>query len=164
MADTKVDTSRISFGEMVAAVSAGALVIVMLLPWFKLDVESPNALDLDGNAWQALGFIDVVLFFAAMAIIALAVVKAVEPDLLGELPWPPANVAIGAGALAAALVLFRLISPPELDFGDFTGFDIGTTREIGAFLGLGASLGMLAGGWLQLRESAAEPPVAPSGP
>ena len=147
---------------MVAAAGGGLLVIVMLLPWFSLGVESSSALDLDGNAWQALGFIDVVLFFSAVVVIGLAVVKAAEPDLLRELPWPAANVALGAGALATALVILRLISPPELDFGEFTGFDIVTTREIGVFLGLIASLVMLAGGWLQLRESAT--PAATAAP
>jgi len=154
---TKVDTSRVSFGEMISAAAGGLLVIAMLLPWFSFDVEVSRLMALDRNAWQALGFIDVVVFFAAMAVIALAVVRAVEPELLGELPWPPAHVALGAGALALALIVFRLISPPELAFGDFTGFEIATSREIGIFLAFGASLGMLAGGWLQLRESTPEP-------
>lgn len=146
---------------MISAASGGVLVVVMLFPWFSLDTEASSTFDLDGNAWQALGFIDVVLFFAAIAVIALVVVKAAEPALLKELPWPPANVALVAGGLAAFLILFRLVSPPELDFGDFTGFEIGTNREIGVFLGLVASFGILAGGWLQTRESA--PPAAPAG-
>src|SRR5688500_4219031 len=107
---------------MVSAASAGALVLVMLLPWFS--IEGVGGGDLDGNAWQALGFIDVVVFFAAIAVIALVVVKAAEPALLRELPWPPANIALGAGALAAVVILFRLVSPPELDLGDITGFDL----------------------------------------
>lgn len=163
MTDTRVDTSRITFGEMIAAACGGALIVVMLFPWFSVDTETSSAFDLDGNAWQALGFIDVVIFFAAIAVIGLVVVKAAEPDALRELPWPPANVTLVAGALTALLILFRLISPPELDIGDFTGFDFGTKREIGVFLGLVAALGMLGGGLLQTRESAPAAPAAPAG-
>ena len=152
MAQTQVDTARVTFGEMVAAAGGLALIVVMLLPWFSVD--APGAIGLEGNAWEALGFIDVVIFFAAVAVIAIAVVKAAEPAALQELPWPPANIALGAGGIAALLILFRLLSPPELEIGDFTAFDLETNREIGVVLGLVAALGMLLGGWLQQREAA----------
>jgi hypothetical protein len=145
---------------MIAAAASGVLIVSMLFPWFSIDTDSASGFDLDGNAWEALGFIDVAVFFAAIAVIGLVVVKAAEPALLKELPWPPANVALTAGAVATVLILFRVISPPELDFGDFTGFDFDTNREFGLFLGLAAALGMLAGGWLQLRESAPAAPAA----
>ena len=152
MADTRIDTSRITLGEMVAAAAAGALVIVMLLPWFSVDVEAAPGLDLDGNAWQTLGYTDVVMFLAAMAVIAIVVVKAIEPDALRELPWQPANVVLGAAALCVLLISYRLISPPELEIVQFSGIDVATKREPGLLLGFAASLAMLAGGWLQRRE------------
>lgn len=160
MAQTQVDTARVTLGEMVAAGSGLALVVCMLLPWFSVD--APGAIGLEGNAWEALGFIDVVIFFAAVAVIAIAVVKAAEPAALRELPWPPANVALVAGGVAALLILFRLLSPPELEIGDFTAFDLETNREIGAMLGFVAALGMLVGGWLQQREDAELASAAPA--
>jgi hypothetical protein len=149
-----VDTSRVSVGEMVAAVSALALFIFMFLPWFGVDsVEGFGVGDIgiDANAWEAFSFIDILLFLAVVVVIGLVLASAAAstPDL----PQPPATVIAAAGALAVVLILFRLIFPPGVDTGVDVDVDMG--RKIGAFLGLIAAAGIAYGGWRAMNEGQA---------
>lgn len=137
--------SRLSFGERVAAGSGLALVIVMFLPWYGRDI----GLGTDNrSAWQAFGFIDLLLFVAAAMAIGIPLARA-----SGALPrnpaLPPAQVVAAAGALAALLVLFRILDLP------FEGeAAVETGRKIGVFLGLIASAGIAFGGYTAMNERA----------
>jgi hypothetical protein len=147
-----VDTSRVSVGEMIAAVSALALFIFMFLPWFGVDsVEGFGVGDIgiDANAWEAFSFIDILLFLAIVVVVGLVLAgaAAATPDL----PQPPAKVIAAAGALAVVLVLFRLIFPPGVDTAVDVDVDLG--RKIGAFLGLIAAAGIAYGGWRAMNEA-----------
>lgn len=135
-----MDTSRISFGEMVAGVSAGVLLIVMFLPWYGQKELAGTV-----NAWQAFHLIDFLLFLVVILAVAMVLVRAaaaMPPDL----PAPPGLIVAGAGALAVLLILFRLLDPPG--FGVFED----TTRKIGVFLGLVAAIGITFGGYTAAAE------------
>jgi hypothetical protein len=161
-----MDTSKLTLGEQIAAASGIALLIVMFLPWYGIDVNvGPISASESANAWEALSFIDILLFLIALVAIAVPVAKA-----MGSLPdevFGPLLVLV-AGGLGVLLVLFRLIDLPTPDISA-AGVDFG--RKIGIFLGLIATAGIAYGGWRANEEStvgttaaAASPPPAPDPP
>ena len=132
-----------NLGRAVAGGSGLALLLFMFLPWFGGDrlVELPTAgvVTAEGessDAWESFAVIDLILFATAAVAISYA---------LTELP--PPIVVTAAGALATALVVFRIVDPPSLN--TLVGqVDSGVGRRIGVFLGLLASAGIAAGGYL----------------
>lgn len=151
-----MDTSRISFGEMVAAASGVGLLLFMFFPWYGFggkSVEVPGSGTIstpgaDVNAWEALSFIDLVLFLVAALAIALAVARAADAMPSG-LPAPPATIVLAAGGLAVLLVLYRIFDVPV---PDIEGFENG--RKIGIFLALLAAGGIAFGGYTAMNERA----------
>jgi hypothetical protein len=81
-----VDTSKISFGEMVAASSAGVLFVVMFFPWFGASAEVSGGKIQGGNAnaWQAFSLIDILLFLVIAVTIGLVIARAA-----GKIPSEP---------------------------------------------------------------------------
>lgn len=145
-----MDTSKISFGEMVAGASALALFVFMLLPWYGAEASfggvSANA---NTNAWGAFSLIDIILFLVILVTIGLVVARATGN--MPDLPQPPGLIVAGAGALALLLILFRLIVVPDGGV-DVDGVDF--SRKIGIFLGLLAAAGITFGGWTAMNERA----------
>ena len=125
--------STLSSGELVGAVSGLGLLVASFLPWY-------SAGDTDATAWQAFSVIDLVLLAAAVVSVSVAVVVLTRLSV----SYPPAgsSVAAGFGAAAVVCVLYRLIDPPA------SGVDL----EIGAWIGLIASAGVLVGGYLGMQE------------
>jgi hypothetical protein len=160
-----VDTSKLSLGDQIAAASGIALLIVMFLPWYGVDVNvGPLSASESANAWEALSFIDILLFLIALVAIGVPVAKS-----MGSLPEdvPGALLVLAAGGLGVLLVLFRLIDLPTPDLSA-PGVDFG--RKIGIFLGLVATAGIAYGGWRANEESpvgsttATSPPPPPPPP
>lgn len=131
-------------GQKIAAGSALVLFIALFLPWYGVKVKALGAsvsLQDSASAWEAFGFIDILLFLAAATVIA--VVAAGAAGALPELPVPAGMIILGAGGLALLLVLFRLIdSPAPNDLPE----QIDITRKFGIFVGLLAAGGMVYGG------------------
>ena len=156
-----MDTSRISFGEMVAAASGVALFIFMFLPWYGVE-------DVEGslNAWEALSFIDIVLFLVVVVAVGVAVARAGN-NMPSDLPAPPGTIVMLAGALAVLLIVFRLIVTPDLggDVAEAFNVEVDTTRKIGIFLALIAAAGIAFGGYTATNERAegTAPPAGPAG-
>lgn len=157
-----MDTSRISFGEMVAAASGVALIIVMFLPWYGVEVSGFSD---DASAWKAMGFIDILLFLIALVAIGVAAARAagVMPP---NLPAPPGQIVAAAGALALVLVIFRIIDIPHEDVPSAFEDEVDFSRKIGAFLGLIAAGGIAFGGYTAMNEraSGAAPPAGGTTP
>lgn len=148
-----MDFSRVRTGEMIAGVSGIALFIFMFFKWFGVDapdVTIPQGVPFDGfevasvTAWRAFDFIDIVLLLAVIAGVGLMLLSAAQANV--NLPVAASAITAALGILATLLVLYRIIDPPELA----AGFD--TTRKIGVFLGLIASVGIAVGGWLAMQE------------
>ena len=182
-----MDLSRLGLGERIAAVAALVLLVSMyIFGWFSLDgVSVPdtelgqglefaeddledfgNGEDTALNAWESFAFIDMLLFLACVAALVVAGLRATG----NQVPSGGATAVFGLGALAAALVLFRLISPPDLMPGSFPeGFDLVLEigRGIGAFIGLAAAAAIAYGGYLMMareQEGAAQRPEQASPP
>lgn len=144
---------------MVAAASGAALFVFMFFDWygFKVDTGFGVVATASGvDAWQSLSLIDLVLFLVCLVAVGAAALRAA--DAMPELPWPPGRIVAGAGALAVALVLFRIFVSP-VDAGEATD----VSRKFGIFLSLIAAGGIAAGGYLAMQERAGGPsPPAPS--
>ena len=159
-----MDTSKLSFGEMVAGVSGAVLIFFMfILDWWGYDVGAEGSSASAGaSAWQWLSFLDIVLFLIGLIAVGVAVARAT--DSMPELPQPPGLIVAGAGALAVLIILFRILIPGDGPAGDLGGLaDLDSTRKIGAFLGLIAAGGIAFGGWTAMNERASgqAPPASP---
>lgn len=151
-----MDTNRISQGEIIAAVAALVLFIVMFITWFSLSADGEGEIFLDAagvdtgvNAWQAFGFIDIVLFVTILVAVGGALVAANATSV--NTPVAVSAITAGLGILSFLLVLFRVISPPGSgDIPDAAG--IGIDRGIGVWLGLILTAAIAFGGWRAMEE------------
>jgi hypothetical protein len=155
-----VDTSKLSVGDQIAAVSGIVLLIALFSPWYGVDVNLGGfSASESASAWEALDFIDIVLFLIAVVAVGVPLAKA-GGSLPDELPGP--LLVLAAGGLGVLLVLFRLIDLPTPDVG---GEGVDFSRKFGLFLGLIAAGGIAYGGWRANEETAttaaAPPPAAP---
>ena len=152
-----MDTSKVSFGEMVAGVSGALLILFMLiLDWWGYDVgEGALSASAGASAFQWLSLLDIILLLIGLIAVGLTVARA--SGNMPELPQPPGLIIAAAGALAVLIILFRIVIPGDGPAGDLVGLagaDISSTRKIGAFLGLIAAGGIAFGGWTAMNERA----------
>jgi hypothetical protein len=134
-------------GEKIAGASGVALILIMFIfDWFSVSAEGGIGPSFGGNAWEVFGGIDIVLFLAALAGIALAAMALTQSNV--DIPVALSAITAGLGVLATVLVLFRIISPPDGGLDDLV--DVG--RSIGVFLGLIAAAGVAYGGWTAMQE------------
>ena len=160
-----MDTSRLSVGDQIAAASGVVLLIALFLPWYGVDVDLGGIAtgSASASAWEALGFIDILLFLVAVVAIGVPVAKATG-SLPDDVPGP--LLVLVAGGVGVLLVLFRIIDLPTPDLGG--GIDF--SRKFGIFLGLVAAVGVAYGGWRANEEApvgstqAAAPPPPPPAP
>jgi hypothetical protein len=135
-------------GNVIAALSGLALIVIMFLSWFEAGGGSTTAiivgLDTTENAWQAFQFTDWILFLTAVAAIGAAVLSARGTS--SQAPLRPEALAFALGALSTLLVLFRILNPVA-----------DAERKLGLFLGFLASAGIAAGSLMAMREGVAEP-------
>ena len=128
-----MDLRRLRHGEWIAGVSGVALLVAMFLDWY-------SAGDAAANAWNSLTVIDVFLAIAALFGIALFALAATQrtpavPQAVGQLGVPFAIV-------ASILVLIRLLDlPGAVD-----------ARELGLYIGVAATLGVLVGLWRSIGD------------
>jgi hypothetical protein len=141
-----MDLSRLNTGEKVAGVSGVLLFIFMFVDWYGIKGSVGGA-----DAWQAFGFIDIVLLVVAVAAVGLALLGPSQSEF--GTPFVASAIVTSLGALAVVLVLIRLIDPPDLGVLSFGGPPLETTRKIGVWLGLITSIGVAAGGYLAMRET-----------
>jgi hypothetical protein len=152
-------------GELVAGAGGLVLLLAMFLPWFGLNGRArvPGSGEVitvgRGNidAWEAFSGIDVLLLLVAALAIALLVLAVVST------PSPELAVAVsGASALAALLIVYRLIVVPDLPIGDPGDTAYETGRRLGAFFGLLCTAGIAWGaGRAGAAAAAAEPSAEP---
>jgi hypothetical protein len=156
LAGTQFDTTRIRFGDMIAAGAGLLLLISLFLKWYKVSAEGLVDVSASVSGWEALGFIDILLFLIAIIAIAVAVARAA--NVMPSLPVSTGLLILGLGVIALLLVLFRLLSIPDEGAGDLPGVDVG--RSFGIFVALIAAIGVTVGGWLGWNEEGRPSPGA----
>lgn len=145
-----MDTSKISFGEMIAGAAAVVLFIVMFVPWYGASASVAGfSASANASAWQAFSFVDILLLLVVLVTIGLVVARATGN--MPPLPQPPGLIIAVAGVLAVVLILFRLLVVPD---GGVSGVNVDISRKIGIFLGLIAAAGVAFGGWTAMNERA----------
>ena len=118
----RLDSSKITFGELVALASGLVLLIALFLNWFEA-----------ASAWQALNVVDFLL--ALMALVAMGVALSGAAGV--ELGLPRVSIA-ALGAVALVIVLTFLL---EAD-----------ARGFGLFLAVLAAGGLTYGGYTASRD------------
>jgi hypothetical protein len=128
-----MDLRRLRAGEWIVGVSGLVLFVALFLPWYGDEAGTRTG-------WQSLGALDVVLAVVALAALAIPVVTAVHR--VPAVPLAHQSLVTLAGLLALVLVLIRVLNMP----------DWAVEREWGLWLGLAATVGIVAGALLAMRD------------
>jgi hypothetical protein len=150
-----MDTSRVSFGEMIAAAGGVALLVLMFLPWFggRLSGIGAPVRVPTRTGWESFAtFFEFLLVLAIAIAIGVAVARAM--DSLPPLPLEQGQLVLGAGVVASLIVGFRLVDPPNLLDVALPNVDVDSSRKVAAYLSLAAAGVIAYGGFLQRRERA----------
>ena len=147
---TNFDTTRIRFGEMIAAGSGIVLFISLFLEWYNVSAKTAFVSASQGvSGWEALSLIDIILFLVSAVVVAIAVAKAMNV-MPRSLPASSGLITLVLGGLAVILVLIRIISIPDNGASNIPGVDV--SRSFGVFLAFLAAAGVTLGGWLTWNE------------
>jgi hypothetical protein len=158
-----VDLTRLRLGEWIAAAGGVALFATLFASWYGLSVqvgEAGLALSRGFSAWEAFDVLDIVLVLVAALAVALAALQATQRS--PTLPVGAGVLTAPAGAIAALLIVYRIINQPGPN-------EFVEVRE-GAWLGLIAAVAIAMGGWESIRnerapaESGPEPELRPAPP
>ena len=125
---------RLRDGEWIAGAGGVALLAAMFLHWY-------GAGPLKTTAGQAFDVLDVVLLLLALVPLGLVVAQATRRS--PSIPVAFSVLTALAGALAALLILYRILDQP--------GANEVVDVQAGAWLGLLAALVIAAGGWRSMR-------------
>lgn len=141
-----MDPSRLRRGEWLTGAAGALLLSFMFLPWFGTAPEEnpfiPPARKVTVNAWRSFEAIDLVLFATALAALATAGLLALGIE---RLRWAQVRFAAALlSLLSAALIVYRMLDPIP-----------NTTLRFGIVLGLLATLAVLAGTQLSIRDERA---------
>ena len=134
-------------------IAAGALLILsLLLPYYRVSVEVSGfgqSFSQSGSAsgFEAFELIDIILLVIGIAsVLGGAASLGLGPVTSAELPrWLPTAIAIG-GAIATALILFRMFVDPAPGVpgaGAGVEADVSVGRAFGIWLGLWSALILL---------------------
>lgn len=156
-----MDTSNLGRGAMIAAISGIVLFIALFFfDWYSVGIadeinaaqeQAAEALGVDAapaevedagvTGWDAFDFTNLICLLAIIVAVGLAAMTMFGSS--ASLPVAGSALTCGIGALAFLLVLYRTLDPPG---------DGGLDRDFGLFLGLLASAGIAAGGYLGMQE------------
>jgi len=92
-----------------------------------------------------------VVLGVALAGLVIAKAAGVDVPELGSLKW--AHIILGVAVLIFLLILIKLIVGPSTGGVDISGTGVSKDRKIGIFLGLLASIGLVAGAYLNAKET-----------
>lgn len=145
-----MDTSKLGTGEQIAAGGALVLVIALFFPWYDVTVKGLGATG-SATAWEAFGFIDILLLLVSVLVIGVVVAKAA--DALPALPVAPGQLVAAAGAIALLLILYRLVDAPGFDVPAVVSDAIDVTPKAGLFIGLIAAGALTFGGYRAMNDS-----------
>jgi hypothetical protein len=167
-----MDLRRLRAGEWIAVLSGAVLLVSLFLPWYRrgpvacialVGQECPNPERFTG--FEAFSVIDWVL--AAVGLFAIAVFLVTLTQRTAALPIAMDALLTIAGAIAAVIVLIRLLNIPD-------GLGPHVERSGGAWVALAGALGTAVGAWLAMRDErrgrpgesadAANPPMPPPEP
>ena len=129
-----MDLRRLRAGEWIAGAAGVVLLASLFLSWY------------DGQSgWESLGILDVILAVVALDAIAIPIVTAAYP--VPALPLAHQSLTTLLASVAFLLVVGRVLNIPDWADG----------REGGLWIALLATLGVVAGGLLAMRDERRAP-------
>lgn len=147
------DLSKLRRGEMIAAVAAVLLFILMFFDWYSVSVSgAPVGFSAGGSAWDAFDVLDIYLLIVVVAALGLAFLTATERS--PALPVTASVIVTALAGLGTLLVLYRLVDAPgggSETVGPVT-IDVNVSPKLWAFVGLVAVAAVAYGGYLSMRE------------
>lgn len=149
-----MDLSKLSNGDKVIAGSGIALFVFSFFPWFTIDA---SFIDYSESGWDYF-FTGIIPTLLGLALVGYVVAtKLLDGVKLPDLPvgWP--LVVLGAGGLAALLVVLRLLIG-----GDDSGTGV-LDRSFGLFLATLSAIGLAFGSFLKFKEEGGELPTKGGG-
>ena len=139
-----MEGTRLSQGQMVAAIAAIALFIISFLPWFDISgAVTVGGTTIGGsqnfNLWEAQNPLDIYLLIVILVALVPAALGLLGDG--GDAPMASMATALLAG-VGTLLILYQVFDTPG---------DLG--RKIGLFLGLIACGAIAVGGYLSMQEN-----------
>jgi hypothetical protein len=156
-----VDFSKLKTSDWLIGGGAIVLLIGSFLPWFKVSVNCGGVagFNFSGSAGDANGW-DVGFFWCGLpvilglAMLAVVGIKAFSPDTnLPDLPVTWGQALLGAGGLAAVIVLIKLLIGES--GGSVLGCSVDVTRAFGLFISFLAAGAMAGGAFLKFQDERA---------
>jgi hypothetical protein len=135
-----MDLRRLRAGEWIVGLSGAALLVSLFLPWY----DGPGGGRLSG--WEAFAVTDLAL--AVVAACAVSLVPVTATQRVPALPIALDAIVALLGIVATVLVVVRLLALPG-DAEELAG---------GIWLGLGAAVALVVGGWIAMRDERISPP------
>jgi hypothetical protein len=145
-----VDFGRLGRGDIVAAIGGILLFISMFLPWYTVDAGPPESENLCGEGVRSCSGYDTFSFFSTLIVPGmdlLLTAAAIAPLILvwivvrgHTLSWPPGEVTMIVGAIAATLILYNGLVDRVGDTREFVSLDYGW------WIGLLGALMIVGGG------------------
>jgi hypothetical protein len=165
-----LDINKLNTGEKVIGVSGVLLLIFSFFPWLGFSYAGFSA---SKSAWTFTLCWLAVILGVLMAGYVIAKAAGVDMPELGSVRW--AHVLLGVAIVAFVFILIKVIVGPSTGGVDISGTGVSKDRKIGIFLGLLASIGLVAGAYLNAKatgdlpgslggSSGAEPPPPPAPP
>jgi len=144
-----LDINRLNTGEKVIGVSGLLLFVFSFFSWLGISAGPVSA---SKSAWGFPLLLIAVLLGLVMAGLVVAKAAGVDVPELGNLKW--AHILLGVAVLVFLLILIKLIVGPSSWNGfSLSGSGVSKDRKIGIFLGLLASIGLVAGAFINAKET-----------
>jgi uncharacterized membrane protein len=143
-----LDINKLNTGEKVIGVSGVLLLIFSFFPWLGFSYGGFSA---SKSAWTFTLCWLAVILGVLMAGYVIAKAAGVDLPELGSLRW--AHVLLGVAIVVFVFILIKVIVGPSTGGVDISGTGVSKDRKIGIFLGLLASIGLVAGAYLNAKET-----------
>jgi hypothetical protein len=117
-----------TLGRVLSAVGAVVVAVALVLTWYHIDRSAVQGTT-ESTGWQTFTNLRWVILAGAAIVLGTALVRQTRPVLVSRTL---------VGLVLAALILRRILDPPDL------GFPI--SAQIGVYVGLLAALAVAAGG------------------
>lgn len=146
-----MDLSKLKMTDWLVGGGTIVFLIAMFMPWYKADVDGIGSGSVNGFDYTFFGWLPLLLLLAVGALTVLPkLADGVKvPEQLG--PLPRAQAAFIGAAVAAAIVLLRLIISDDGDVPEIFADEIDISRGIGLFLGFLAAAAVAAGAFLKYQ-------------
>jgi hypothetical protein len=131
-----VDPRRLRIGECFTGLAGAALLVFLFRDWY----EAGGA---GHSGWESFAVVDVLL--AIVALMAIGVFVMAIAHATPAVSLAIASLLVTVGTITTIVLLYRVISPPDLGVGD-------TERSGGLWLGLAACVACALGALATMRD------------